>query len=239
MTKFTKFSMLALAVLGYIFLSSCTEKDGVITETIDFESLSLEPESYWDGSDGSGVKVFGMASFNNNYNSDYGAWAGFAFSNVTDIETPGWSNQYSAFVASGGESSNTYAVSYVSADDATITFSSEVNLVSAKVTNSTYTYLTLLNGNDFSRKFEDGDWFMLSIKVFNANDEEIAHEVFYLADYRNSGSKIVDNWTEIDLRGLANVKKIVFHLSSSDNGDWGMNTPAYFCLDDLVFEHMN
>ena len=29
------------------------------------------------------------------------------------------------------------------------------------------------------------------------------------------------------------VKKLHFSLSSTDNGDWGMNTPAYFCMDDI------
>jgi len=32
------------------------------------------------------------------------------------------------------------------------------------------------------------------------------------------------------------VKKLGFALSSSDNGDWGMNTPAYFCFDNFGAE---
>jgi len=35
---------------------------------------------------------------------------------------------------------------------------------------------------------------------------------------------------------LKGVKRIVFNLNSTDQGDWGMNTPAYFCLDDLSYE---
>lgn len=221
-----------------IALSSCSEKDDFTTEVIDFESVALEPESYWNGSDGSGEMVLGMASFNNSYNADWGAWSGFAFSNVTDTETAGWSNQYSAYVAEPNAGNN-YAVSYVTGTVANITFITEVNLQSVKITNSTYAYHSILYGDDFTRKFGDGDWFLLTIVGFNNEEEILGQETFYLADYRNSASDIVDDWTKIDLSGLKGVTKIVFHLSSSDNGDWGMNTPAYFCMDDLVYEYLN
>ena len=32
------------------------------------------------------------------------------------------------------------------------------------------------------------------------------------------------------------MKKIGFALSSTDTGDYGMNTPAYFCFDDFGTE---
>jgi len=32
------------------------------------------------------------------------------------------------------------------------------------------------------------------------------------------------------------VSKLGFELSSSDNGDYGMNTPAYFCFDNFGAE---
>lgn len=238
MKSFTKCSALALMAL-VIALSSCTEKDDFTTEIVDFQSINLEPDSYWNGSDGAGEMVLGMASFNNSYDADWGAWSGFAFSNVTDTETAGWSNQYSAYVASGPNANNNYAVSYVAGTEANITFTSEVNLRSVKITNSTYAYLSILNGDEHNRKFEDGDWFLLTIVGHNSEDEILGQETFYLADFRNSASLIVDDWTKVDLSSLKGVTKIVFHLSSSDNGDWGMNTPAYFCMDDLVYTYMN
>jgi hypothetical protein len=238
MKSFTKQSTLALVALGLLLLSSCND-DKFTTETIDFQSVELESETFWNGSDGSGGITLNMATFNNSYNADWAAWSGFAISNVTDTATAGWTNQYSAYIASGPNANNNYAVSYVAGTEANITFTSEVNLRSVKITNSTYAYLSILNGDEYNRKFEDGDWFLLTIVGHNSEDEILGQETFYLADFRNSASLIVDDWTKVDLSSLKGVTKIVFHLSSSDNGDWGMNTPAYFCMDDLVYTYMN
>jgi hypothetical protein len=60
---------------------------------------------------------------------------------------------------------------------------------------------------------------------------------FYLADYRfvdNSEDYIVDTWQYVDLTSLGEVKNLEFTLSSSDVGDFGMSTPAYFALDTIV-----
>jgi hypothetical protein len=59
---------------------------------------------------------------------------------------------------------------------------------------------------------------------------------FYLADYRftdNSEDYIVDEWTWVDLSSLGAVDSLSFTLTSSDVGQFGMNTPAYFCMDNV------
>jgi hypothetical protein len=59
----------------------------------------------------------------------------------------------------------------------------------------------------------------------------------YLADFRGgleTGS-ILDSWLTVDLSPLGtDVAQIGFALESTDNGTWGMNTPAYLAVDDLV-----
>ncbi len=42
-----------------------------------------------------------------------GSWSGFAASAVTDNQTEGWSNQYSAVAGSGALQTDAYAVAYV------------------------------------------------------------------------------------------------------------------------------
>ena len=91
---------------------------------IDFEELSLPAESFYNGSDGAGVFTSGGAFFNNTY-TDFGggfyAWTGWSYSNMTDVTTPGFDNQYSAITGGGAEGSSNYAVAFVSAPgDATI-----------------------------------------------------------------------------------------------------------------------
>lgn len=228
---------IALITLFTFFMYSCNNEDSITTETINFQNLYLVPNSYWNGSGNDGGLTFGSASFYNNYNIEYDYWEGFAFSNKIDMTTPGWENQYSAFLKNGGHYQNVYSISYVTGENSTITFSHDVNPVTVKITNSTWAYLSMINGDAFSKKFEQDDWFKLTIKGYDGNEQEKGIIDFYLADYRNTPHYIINEWTDVDLSSLKNVKKIVFNLSSTDNGDWGMNTPAYFCMDDLMVEY--
>ena len=60
---------------------------------------------------------------------------------------------------------------------------------------------------------------------------------FYLADYRfenNGDDYLIQDWTWVDLTGLGAATQLEFDLDSSDVGQFGMNTPAYFAIDDIV-----
>jgi len=100
----------------------------------------------------------------------------------------------------------------------------------------------MFNGDAFSKKFggesgNDQDWFMLTITGKDVDGVVTGTVDFYLADYRfadNSTDYIVNTWQYVDLTSLGTVKSLEFTLSSSDVGDWGMNTPAYFALDTLM-----
>ena len=45
---------------------------------------------------------------------------------------------------------------------------------------------------------------------------------------------ILDEWTWLDTSSFGAIKELGFALTSSDNGDWGMNTPGYFAYDNLT-----
>ena len=105
------------------------------------------------------------------------------------------------------------------------------------ITNSAYTYNSLTGGDSFAKKFGLGDWFKLTITGYDANDEETGTKEYYLADLRDADKAyIIKDWRYVDLSGLGKVKKIGFALSSTDTGTYGMNTPAYFCLDNFGAE---
>lgn len=224
-----------------ISFSSCLKYNDVpIVQNINFQNIDLEPESYWNGSVGWGSQSFGIATFNNVYEENEwgGYWEGFAYSNITDIETPGFENQYSAYVNEKADPKNVYSVVYVNEKSATVTFDREVSPRSVLVTNSTYAYHTIMSGDDFTQPFSDGDWFKLTATGYNAIGQPITSVDFYLADFRDGKSKVIDKWTPIELYQLDGSSEIVFTLSSSDNSEWGMNTPSYFCLDELIFEFL-
>lgn len=75
-------------------------------------------------------------------------------------------------------------------------------------------------GDGFARKFSDTDYFKLNIIGFK-NGASTDTVPFYLAQNGN----IVSAWTWVDLKPLGNVDSVLFRLSSSDVGQFGMNAP--------------
>lgn len=213
----------------------------------DFEDLILETDSFWNGADDSGGFTSGLAYFENYYDTVYGMWGGFAYSNKTDTLVQSWDAQYNAIPGTGQGGSANYAIAYQdSFNNVTPTFHlAQSRIVSSIwVTNNNYTYYSMLNGDLFSKKFggvtgDDPDWFLLTIIGKDEQGVITGTIPFYLADFRftdNSDDYIVDVWTKVDLTSLGMVKTVQFQLSSSDTGEWGMNTPAYFALDTIVPE---
>ena len=215
-----------------------------------FDDLGLGPESYWNGSDGSGGFVSGGAAFNNNYNPTYMSWDGFAYSNITDTSASGWTAQYNAITGGGESSSANYGIGFdplasgFGTELPTMTLSTAGIVDGLYVTNNNYAYYSMLNGDLYAKQFggvsgDDADWFLLTITGKGENGTEVGSVDFYLADYRfadNSQDYIVNTWEYVDLVGLGVVKNLEFSLSSSDMGSYGMNTPGYFALDTVVPE---
>jgi hypothetical protein len=198
--------------------------------------------AYWNGADGSGGFRSGGVHFLNTYNSGWNSWDGWAYSNTTDTITAGYENQYSAF-AGGAHSGANYGVFFAPwSQTPTVTAPAPCAFEGMYVTNTTYAALSMLNGDATAKKFggesgDDPDWFLLSIVGKDADGGTTGTVDFYLADYRfenNALDYVLDGWAYVDLTPLGdNVKSLEFALTSSDNGGYGMNTPAYFAMDDL------
>lgn len=210
-----------------------------------FENLTLSSNSYWNGSSSPLGTTFesGNAIFPNNYNSTYGYWeSGWAYSNMQDSTTAGSANMYSARPAVGYNSSANYAVGQ---QGAIIKLNSTAigKVVNGfYVTNGTYAAISMRDGDTYGKKFggtsgNDADWFKLTVRKWFGGVLTNDSVEFYLADFRfanNSQDYIVTTWQWVDLTSLGNVDSLKFKLSSSDVGDWGMNTPAFFCIDNFT-----
>jgi len=211
--------------------------------TSDFESFNLEIDTFLNGMDGSAGFSEGNIFLPNDYNTNFMSWSGWAISTSTDVTTPGFTNQYSSIAGNGFDNSQTYATTFVLGEsqikltgDA---LGGEVNGV--YVSNATYSYLSIRDGDGFAKKFggetgDDPDFFLLTIKKYLNGQLGQDSINFYLADYRfsdNTQDYIIDAWSYIDLLPLGNVDSLSFSLSSTDNGAFGMNTPAYFCIDNF------
>lgn len=213
--------------------------------TSDFEDFNLPTESFLNGSDGNGGFSNGNIFLPNAYEDTFGSWTGWSISNTTDVTTPGFANQYSAITGGGFESSSSYATGYTAGGRTNIALEGAAaggQVSGFYITNSTYAYLSMQDGDSFSKKFggvtgDDPDYFLMTIKKYE-NDALSTDSVnVYLADYRfedNTQDYIMDEWTYVDLTSLGNADSLQFFLTSTDNGVFGMNTPAYFCIDDMT-----
>lgn len=233
-------TMTAMAMAGLMIAGQASATS--VTST--FEDLLPSPNSNYNGAD----KTFtsGLGNYQFNYDELYGSWDGFTYSNHTDTTTAGWENQFSAYAGSGAQGSSSYAVGYVSTffgNQPTLSFDSTVNVAGAYITNTTYAALSMTYGDAFAKAFggvtgNDEDWFKLTVYGFDALGNATGSVDFYLADYRfsdNSQDYIVKDWTFVDFSSLGAVSKITFDVSSSDNHpQFGINTPAYFALDNLI-----
>lgn len=167
---------------------------------------------------------------------------GFAYSNMTDSVTPGFMNQYSAITAKGFNNSNQYVVVYGQTNKVTLKGKAVGQPANGLyITNSTYAYRSMLDGDQFAKKFggasgNDTDWFKVTIKGYRSSQLTTDSIETYLADFRpsdNSKDYILRAWKWVNLLPLGKVDSLQFVLSSSDAGQWGMNTPAYFCMDNF------
>lgn len=174
----------------------------------------------------------------------YTSWTGWAYSNTTDDQTPGFGNQYSAYPGAGAAGSQNYAVYYGDFDTPTVTVSGipSGTLQGAYFTNTTYAALAMLDGDAFAAPFGEDDWFKLTVNGLDDNDQQTGTVDFFLADYTAADESlwhVVDDWTWVDLSSLGNASRLQFELDSSDwtmmNGfPVFMNTPAYFAMDNLT-----
>ena len=111
----------------------------------------------------------------------------------------------------------------------------------AWVTNTTYSALSMRDGDSFAKKFggetgDDPDFFQLNIYGSSNGDALAEHVEFLLADFRSDNVAddfILDEWRFVDLAPLAHADRIYFDLDSSDVGTFGMNTPGYFAIDNI------
>lgn len=245
-----KFTLLVTAAVLAAFASKA--------QTVSsFESLTLGTDTAYVNYTNSGNDVGfnnGLAHFPCVYDTSFGGyWSyGFAYSNKTDSVTSGLANQYSAKTAGGYNGSAQYAVAYAFGEHTYVKLTGAAAgrpVVGFYVTNNTYAYNSMRDGDAFGKKFGDTtgtglttgqgtapDWFKLKVHGYNAGVMVPDSVQFYLADFRfaNSASDyIVNTWQWVNLLPLGHVDSLTFSLSSSDNSFGYMNTPSYFCIDNF------
>lgn len=217
---------------------------------VDLEDLNLADNSFYNGSDGAGGFTSRGAFFNNDYSTTFDAWQGWSASTTTDTTTNSFTNQYSAFAGSGAGGSRTYGVAFsFFPNDAYIDLPDATSAVSLAVTNTTYTALTIRDGDPFgfSTPFggdtgTDADFFLLTITGYDAlgaTGQAVGSIDFYLADYRFDDTAldyIISSWETLDLTSLLGARSLGLAFTADERHTdpvFGLNVPAYAAVDNL------
>ena len=205
----------------------------------------LDEDSHWayDSSTASMITdgfYSGSYYFNNGAMPSYNYWYGYSLSNETSTAYASLADQWHSAVGEGHNGSSNYCVAFPEGQFVEITNSVDGdNLQGVYVSNSAYSFNGMANGDGIARAFKQDDWFKLTAVGFDANNTETARVDFYLADYRSTNSLdhyILDTWQWMDLRPLGKVAKVRFLLDGTDKGNYGLNTAAYFVMDDFNCE---
>lgn len=188
--------------------------------------------------------------FFNGYTPGFGSWNGFSWSKVTNTTTPGFANQYASFTGGGSDGAGgtitgtNYAVGF--GNQTFFNLPEAAELQSIDVTNTTYAGISMRDGDSFAKKFggasgNDEDFFKLTLTGFedlNLSGSTTGALEIYLADYRfsdNSKDYILDTWNQFDLTDLGSARSVGFSFTTTDNGDFGANTPLFVAIDNLNY----
>ena len=99
--------------------------------------------------------------------------------------------------------------------------------------NSTTYFLNIAqNGNDFSNPLAQGDEVVIIATGYDSTGAETATAQMTLArkgDY-------ITQWKAWDLTTLGQVVKVRFNIVGGPMTEWGMTTPKYFAIDNIVIE---
>jgi len=240
MKKLNYFLVISLVGLS-VFFTSCereneTHRDVIIT----FENVELGEQGYQNHFP-DGLILSDVDFYNHFYQSEQGwsFWEGFAVSRLTDRATVGMENQFSVYASSGAGGSAQFAVVYagfLETTNARFLDGQEFQFRSLMINNTTWAVHALRDGSPPARAFRAGDWFKIIITGFDARGNETGKVEFYLADFRNGRSFILQEWARVDLTSLGEVNKLEFTFDSTDVGDWGVNTPTYAAIDNIIYK---
>lgn len=260
MNKFKKF-FTSLAVITTIWsmsstLTSCNDDDDFsdnwyFVQIGSVAGITYNTDGYWDKcyqTDPVATLKVGQVYFSHSASlSDWGgSWKGFCPSRSSDNDNypsaERWEHQWASITGGSPQGvGNGYMLACWDVSEDTYSIPDDPSLkiwfdggnafepLGVSITNTAYAYYTMKDGSDFSSPFDKTSYTLVKF-IGVRNGRQTGEVTTYLA-YKG---QILDKWTNVDLSSLGEVDYIYCQMESSDSGQWGMNVPAYFCLDNLI-----
>ena len=250
--KTKSFLLVAAIVCGVAMsLTSCSNNDnpvdnGKTSVTIGFESATLNAQGVWFGDetgtpfDNWGATAYSCLYSENgvkfpvNYTPSWGSWSGFAISNRTETTYKTLMPDQFNNITGKAKSGKNFCV--VQTYGESIEFESAVTVKGFWYTNNAWTVDAILNGDGMTPgKFGADDWFKC---ILYPTPAEGVGGARYELDLAKDGD-YVKEWLYCDLSNVdafKNIKSISFGFEGTKKNDYGVTTPAYVCIDDIVIE---
>lgn len=210
-------------------------------QIIDFEDLNLPADSVLNGSEGASLYSHTYADFPVTWNDAWGFWAaGWAISTMTDTTVSGTDGMFNSRSGKGSSNTPTYLIGQQGSIIRLKTGAEE--LEGFFLNNCNYAYYSMQDGDNFAKKFGgaggiDPDFFSLTVYGYRNGQRSDDSVVTYLADFRftdDSRDYLVKDWIWVDLSEWSAADSLEFILNSSDTGEFGINTPTFFAIDELT-----
>ncbi len=153
---------------------------------------------------------------------------GIAISNYIDanLANGDYEHQLAVPVSNGTDN---FAVVFCTAS---LTLDEAKVIKSMDIVPTTYTFNVMKNGNSMAHALTDAGSFLTVVATgYNGNEEPQVLKFDLARD-----GVFVEDWTTVDFSALGAVTKIEFTMEGSDTGDWGLNTPQYFAIDNVVIK---
>lgn len=200
-------------------------------QVADFENINLAPESEFAFDKDTAVFIE-SGSFEVQQTVAYGGTyvTGAVISSHTDIVFESYADANKS-IAEGAYAGQNYVVWYADSWTPNVIKLKEAAVVPGMyVTNNVYAYMSMKNGDAIAgNPFTTGDWFKLTISG-SLNGTPVNTTVdFILAQ----DTAILTDWAYVDLSTLGEIDELSFTMSGSRTGASGLNTPSYFCIDNL------
>lgn len=243
---------LAVIALSLLTVTSCSDDEPENKPfTPNLQDVKYDSDNIWEGWNKKGDLIIGDLQFSHQW-TEWSTSQGFVAAKISDtgFYTPMYEHQFEVITGGGVDGKGTpYIVANWNSSEGPVPDPAlrscvishkdgkNFNPQSMYITNAAYPYYSMIQGDDYAKKFSKGDKLILHVYgVTEGGTEKYVN--FYLADCRSDNPEegVLKTWEEVDLSSLGTVKYVYFTMESTDIGQWGMNTPAYFAIDKFTIE---
>jgi hypothetical protein len=245
---------IVVCIIAAAFITNGAQAQNYVTLDLKNTNFQFNEEGAWDQTYQTDTAlVIKHATFY--HGAGTGFWEGFTLANNNDStwhQADQWLDYQWGSMAGGGAQPTTQgtftsvhgdpSIPYIVASqpfygDWSITLDKQYEMVAILLANHPYPYYVNQEGNGFARKLDQqGDFLKLTIHGSRLGQEDyriVEHTLAFVDEHGTLQQE--RQWIYVDLTSIGTVDKINFKLESTDNHpQWGMNTPAYFCIGELV-----